>query len=152
MNFTVLNGISESAKNLVLNGLKAHNDQYAKRNQMDFTVCAVENEVIIGVGMGESKYDWLILQYLWVDEKYRKQRVGTNIIKKLETLAIERNLSGIHLDTFEFQARKFYEKNGFSVFGEINDHPKGYKRYFMKKETKKSAQQGDAPEPASPAR
>ena len=146
MIFTVTNDISESAKNLVWNGLKIHNDQFAIRHQMDFTVCAIENEVIIGVGMGESKYDWLILQYLWVEEKYRKMRVGTNIINKIEALAIERNLIGIHLDTFEFQAKEFYLKNGFTVFGVINDHPIGYKRYFMKKIINKSAQQGDAPE------
>ena len=133
MQYITADEILDSAKNLVWNGLKVHNDQFASRNQMDFTVCAVDAEIIIGVGMGESKYDWLILQYLWVDERYRKSGIGTNIIKKIEYLARERNLIGIHLDTFEFQAKEFYVKNGFSIFGEIDDHPKGYKRYFMKK-------------------
>ena len=140
MNYITLNEIAEDAKNIVWNGLKIHNDRFSIRNQMDFTVCAIENDVIIGVGMGESKYDWLILQYLWVEEKYRKNKVGTNLLKRIEALVSERKLAGIHLDTFEFQAKEFYEKNGFSVFGEINNHPIGYKRYFMKKEFKNSDQ------------
>jgi GNAT superfamily N-acetyltransferase len=136
MKYIVYNKISEFAKDLVWNGLKIHNDQFAVRNQMDFTVCAIEDETIIGVGMGESKYDWLILRYLWVEEKRQKNGIGTNILKEIEKLASERNLLGIHLDTFEFQAKEFYVKNGFSIFGEINNHPIGYKRYFMKKQIK----------------
>ena len=39
----------------------------------------------------------------------------------------------IHLDTFDFQARDFYEKNGFQIFGAIEDYPVGHKRYYLVK-------------------
>ena len=35
--------------------------------------------------------------------------------------------------TFEFQARGFYERLGYRCFGELNDYPTGFARYFMKK-------------------
>jgi hypothetical protein len=37
------------------------------------------------------------------------------------------------LDTFEFQARAFYECLGYECFGVLNDHPIGHTHYFMYK-------------------
>ena len=133
MNIEINDYVDELVKGVVFSGLRSYNDKFAKRNQMDFSIVAKHDEKIVGVAMGESKYDWLILQYLWIEELFRGQGLGNTIIKNLETLARKRNLVGIHLDTFEFQARGFYEKSGFVLFGEIDDHPSGYKRYFMKK-------------------
>jgi ribosomal protein S18 acetylase RimI-like enzyme len=146
--------IDELSRGIVFNGLKSYNEKFAIRNQSDFTISAKDQDLIIGVAMGESKFDWLILQYFWIDEKYRGRGLGKTILNSVENLARNRKLYGIHLETFEFQARGFYEKSGFRVFGEVENHPNGYKRYYMKKVLHhiKSAQQGDAPEPASPAR
>lgn len=129
----MLDSIDSRARDLVFNGLKLHNDKFARRNQSDFTITARINDEIIGVAMGESKYDWLILQYLWVNELHRDKGVGSDLMRQLDQLALRRELYGIHLDTFEFQARSFYEKMGFMVFGELEHHPQGFKRYFMKK-------------------
>jgi len=35
------------------------------------------------------------------------------------------------VDTHEFQARPFYERLGYTCFGELNDYPKGFRRFFM---------------------
>ena len=40
---------------------------------------------------------------------------------------------GIFLDTFSFQARGFYERLGFSVFGEILDYPAPHRRFLLAK-------------------
>jgi hypothetical protein len=37
------------------------------------------------------------------------------------------------LDTFSFQARGFYEKLGYRVFGGLDNHPAGHQHYFMTK-------------------
>jgi GNAT superfamily N-acetyltransferase len=52
---------------------------------------------------------------------------------RAETWSRERGLAGMWLDTFAFQARPFYEKLGFSVFGEIENHPRGSSRFFLQK-------------------
>lgn len=44
------------------------------------------------------------------------------------------NQTGIRMETWDFQARGFYEKNGYNVFGEIKDCPPGTICYFLKKE------------------
>lgn len=37
------------------------------------------------------------------------------------------------LDTFQFQARPFYERLGFEVFGRLEGLAPYFPRYFMKK-------------------
>jgi hypothetical protein len=38
-----------------------------------------------------------------------------------------------HLDTFDFQAKDFYLKYGYEIFGILDDCLKGLKRYYLKK-------------------
>ncbi|WP_300398924.1 GNAT family N-acetyltransferase, partial [uncultured Sphingobium sp.] len=58
---------------------------------------------------------------------------GTALMRRAEELAREQDCIGIWLDTYSFQARGFYEKMGFSLCGEIADHPVGEKRFFLSK-------------------
>jgi hypothetical protein len=38
---------------------------------------------------------------------------------------------GAHLDTFSFQAKGFYEKLGYRVFGELEECPAGNSRFYL---------------------
>lgn len=82
---------------------------------------------------GETALDWLHIDLLGVPESMRGQNVGTALLLRAEEIARERGCVGAWLDTFAFQARGFYEKLGYSVFGEIPDHPVGGARYFLRK-------------------
>lgn len=82
---------------------------------------------------GYQLYDWLFVQYLAVPDSLRGTGVGRQLMAQAEAWARGRGLTGIWLDTFSFQARPFYEKLGFSVFGTIEDHPVGARRFFMQK-------------------
>lgn len=88
---------------------------------------------IVGGLTGMALLDWLVIDLFFVDAAYRGQDHGTRLMQRAEEFARERGLVGIWLDTFAFQARPFYEKLGFSVFGELVDHPRGSRRYFMQK-------------------
>ena len=70
---------------------------------------------------------------LWVDEAYRKQGLGTQLLADVEKDFRENGCNIVLLDTFDWQARGFYEKQGYSVFGTLEDCPKGHCRYYMKK-------------------
>ena len=80
-------------------------------------------------------YCWnvLAIDIIWVDEKYRGQGLGSVLLGEIEREATEKGCHLVHLDTFDFQAKTFYEKNGYTVFGILEDCPKGHARYFMKK-------------------
>ena len=63
----------------------------------------------------------------------RGQGLGTQIMQRAEAEALARGCVGAWLDTFEFQARGFYEKLGYACFGQIDGYPPGFSRFFMKK-------------------
>ena len=54
-------------------------------------------------------------------------------MEQAEREAIRRGCRTIWLDTFTFQARGFYERLGYSVFGTLEDYPPGHSRFFLKK-------------------
>ena len=63
----------------------------------------------------------------------RGEGLGTLLLEEVERVAKENGSHLIHLDTFDFQAKDFYLNHGYSVFGELEDCPKGHTRYFMSK-------------------
>lgn len=87
----------------------------------------------VGGATGHGSFDWVFVELLHVPASLRGQGHGTRLMQAIEAFAVERGMHGIWLDTFSFQAKPFYEKLGFSVFGTIEDHPAGGARYFMQK-------------------
>ena len=85
---------------------------------------AFDNDKLIGGAIG------------FVDEEYRNRNIGTNLIKEIEKFALKEHLTGVRMETWNFQAKGFYEKNGYSVFGEIKNCPPGTIDYHLKKEFK----------------
>lgn len=82
---------------------------------------------------GYVLFDWLFIQYVAVPLDRQGQGIGGQLMRQAEAWARQRGLVGMWLDTFSFQARPFYERLGFSVVGEIGDHPRGESRFFLAK-------------------
>lgn len=54
-------------------------------------------------------------------------------MSQAEIYAEDNGLTGIYFETWDFQARPFYEKQGYTVFGKLSDCPFGSTFYFMMK-------------------
>ena len=92
-----------------------------------------EGKIIAGCVAARTVWGTAEVSVLWVDEAYRKQGLGSRVLLAAEKEARENGCTIILLDTFDWQAKGFYEKNGYSVFGELKDCPKGHSRYYMSK-------------------
>lgn len=133
-------------KNIIHTKLRKNNIEKCKwlkdNVSEDINVSSIENSnflvfddnLLVGGAIGFIEYNWYFLDLLYVDEEYRKRNIGTNLIKKIEKLAREKHLTGIRMETWDFQAKGFYEKNGYSVFAEIKNCPPGTIDYYLKKE------------------
>jgi ribosomal protein S18 acetylase RimI-like enzyme len=97
-----------------------------------FFVMSERNETLGGV-MGGIWGGWLHISHLWMDEAARGKRWATHLMDHAEAYARERGAHSATLDTHSFQARPFYEKRGYEVFGVLDDYPKGHKKYFLRK-------------------
>ena len=78
-----------------------------------------ENGRIIGGCIAEAyEYHWsrMLLDDLWVDERYRHHGIGSMIIREVERIAAEKGCRVVTLGTASYMARPFYEKHGYAVF------------------------------------
>ena len=105
-------------------------DEYQEK---EFNFLAYDDNKLIGGAIGFIKYDWYFLDMLYINEEYRKRKIGTNLINEIEDFARKEKLIGIRTDTWDFQAKEFYEKMGFKLFGELKDCPLGTINYFFEK-------------------
>jgi GNAT superfamily N-acetyltransferase len=97
-----------------------------------FTINNATEETIGGI-VGEAYLGWLYIELLWVSEEIRNFGYGSKLLIAAETKAKEYGCQNAYLDTFSFQALGFYQKHGYTVFGELPDFPIGYSRYFLTK-------------------
>lgn len=100
---------------------------------MSFVVKNVDDEIIGGINAEMYMWKMLYIHILWVHEHYRGKDLGSRLIQTVENEAKKHGCTLAHLDTFDFQAKDFYLKQGFEIFGVLEDCPPGHKRYYMKK-------------------
>lgn len=119
--------------------LFAYNKQCVPATQtpevIDIHYVVKENDTIIG-GICADMYIWKILfiSLLFVEQTHRHKNLATLLIKRVEEEAQALGATLIHLDTFDFQAKDFYLKQGYEIFGTLEDCPPGHKRYYLKKD------------------
>jgi GNAT superfamily N-acetyltransferase len=92
-----------------------------------------DGQAIAGINSIIYCWDCLYIDILWVNENFRKEGYGSALLNEVEKVAKEKGCNLVHLDTFDFQAKDFYLKHGYTVFGVLDDCPMEHKRYYMKK-------------------
>jgi ribosomal protein S18 acetylase RimI-like enzyme len=88
---------------------------------------------VLGGLLGQIWGGWLHVTHLWVAEAARGSGHGTRLMRSAEAYARARGAVGATLDTFSFQARPFYERLGYEVFGILEGYPPGAAKYFLRK-------------------
>ena len=92
----------------------------------------LDNQVIGGI-IAHKKMQWLDIDILYVNPNFREKKIGSHLMNKATKYCKQEDLIGIHLYTLDFQAKVFYEKQGFKLIAEIENWPKGITRYeFIK--------------------
>jgi GNAT superfamily N-acetyltransferase len=82
---------------------------------------------------GRSLWGSLLVDIVFVPQALRGNRIGTRLLQQAEAEAIRRGCRDMWLDTYAFQARAFYEKLGFTVFGRLDGPEPIFPRFFLKK-------------------
>jgi GNAT superfamily N-acetyltransferase len=118
----------------VLDGLVAYNNAAAGDGKRESVSVSVrEGEKIIGGAVGRYWHGWVYVDLFWIDEAVRGQDLGTRVMDALEAHALQLGAIGVHLVTYSWQARPFYEKRGYTVFGELGPYPQGHACYWLSK-------------------
>ena len=88
---------------------------------------------VLGGALGQVWGGWLQVTHLWVAETVRGQGHGRRLMKAAESYARSRGAIGATLETHSFQARPFYERLGYEVFGTLDGYPPGHAKCFLRK-------------------
>ena len=135
--------VDQSARKAVRTGLSAYNHSkssvlrgYSERGETDevpFDLYAYDDagELVGGI-VAATWGGWLAIDLLWVREDQRGSGLGSDLLGRIEARARdERGCIGVRLDTWGFQAKPFYEKQGYTLFGVLEDHPPGETEYQL---------------------
>ena len=75
----------------------------------------------------------LQLSILWLREDLRGLGLGAELLTRAEDYARQQGATVAYLDTLSFQARPFYERMGYTVFGTVADVAPGIDHFFLSK-------------------
>ena len=126
--------VSEADEAAVIRGLLAFNEAWiGPSNEQRVKLVARDELGVVGGLLGHTKWKWLYVAKLWVDERGRGKGIGTQLLMAAEELARTRGCTDASLNTFEYQARPFYEKLGYELFGTLDGYPPGYRQFYLRK-------------------
>ena len=89
---------------------------------------------MLGGLVGSTYWQWLDIDNFWLRSELRGQGIGRELLGMAEAEAQSRGCVRVTLTTFGFQARGFYEKQGYRVVGTLEDYPPGNAMYWMRKD------------------
>ena len=69
----------------------------------------------------------------WVGGGLRGRGLGARLLRAAETTAIDHHAWASTLETFNPEAKLFYERQGYQVFGTLEDYPRGFSKFFLRK-------------------
>ena len=92
-----------------------------------------EQGEMMGGLVGTYLWGWLHIDTLFIAEPFRHRCIGTQLMLAAEADARARGICNVHLETMSFQARPFYEKLGYVVFGTLENFPPGHEQYYLRK-------------------
>ena len=77
--------------------------------------------------------NWLEIEYLFVKEEFRGQGIGSQLLQQAESEANKKNCRYAFVNTYQFQASTFYQKQVYKEVFTLKDYPyTGQRHYYQK--------------------
>ena len=137
MQLSITDTITEHEQEELLQLLRIYNSQFIDFSRVgsDLAVYARDDSGNMRGGLiGNRQGEWLNIKYLWVSDELRGSGLGSQLMQAAEAEARKQGCRHALVDTFSFQARPFYEKQGYKLEMTLNDflYP-GIQRHYLSK-------------------
>ena len=134
MYFRLENKESQKAQEIG-NLIRAYNRSKREEAESEPLNLYVEDEkgnLLAGL-IAETFGNWLEIEYLFVKEDLRGQGIGSQLLHQAESEAKMRNCRFAFVNTYQFQAPAFYQKQGYKEVFILKDYPyTGQRHYYQK--------------------
>jgi len=133
--------VDSEAREFIRLQLRAFNDLHSEYHRairsveptpLDILIRNAAGEIVGGL-IASTYWGWLEVNVLWIAEGLRRLGHGRTLLRMAEAEARTRGCAHVMLTTYSFQARGFYEKEGYRVVGEMAGYPPGAVYYWMRK-------------------
>ena len=92
-----------------------------------------EGRIVAGFVGGVDGWNGTDIDALWVDDPYRRQGIGTRLLREFERAAKENGADTMFIEAYDWNVG-FFRKNGYeTVTGMLEDYPKGHTMYCMQR-------------------
>src|ERR1700710_2120770 len=117
-------------------GMKAFNGAAVPNLNSHKIVAAIRDDAgkVVGGVVGALAGDSVYMDVVWNDDSVRGTGMGREMMLMAEAEAKRLGAREAWLYTMSFQAKPFYEKLGYTQFGELNWLDGQHKRHFMRKD------------------
>ncbi|MBW3528809.1 GNAT family N-acetyltransferase [Shewanella sp. NKUCC05_KAH] len=135
MNLSLINDESTEFADAVKQKIVEFNQvqwQGLSRKNLGLKLQDSEGKLLAGIS-GKTFGNWLLIDYLWVNDSLRHQSIGTRLLLAAESQAKERGCQFALLDTLDFQAKPFYERHDYRVQWIQQAYPETGSKFFMVK-------------------
>ena len=127
---------TESQKSQIIGDLiRSYNRskrEVAESEPLNLYVEDEHGEIMAGL-VAETFGNWLEIEYLFVKENLRGQGIGSQLMQQAESEAKKRNCRFAFVNTYQFQAPVFYQKQGYKEVFALKDYPyTGQMHYYQK--------------------
>ena len=103
-------------------------------DEVRFHTLARDDDGTVQGGIRATCYwNTLHIELLWIAEPYRGSGLGRSLIEQAEKFARENECSNAFVETTSWQAKPFYEKNGYCLVATLADRPKGHASHYLSK-------------------
>ncbi len=146
---TVEDAPTPDAVQAIHRALHAHNRRMtgdAPYEPLTITLRDPNGNVIGGLG-GATYLGWLYVDVLAIDEGARGRGYGARLLAMAEAEGLRRGAHSVWLDTFSFQALAFYQKQGYAIFGELENFTGGHTCYFLRKTLRPAPESSESGQP-----
>jgi ribosomal protein S18 acetylase RimI-like enzyme len=101
---------------------------------ISYMIKDAKDAVIAGINGTFYVRSTLHVDILWVAQEHRQSGYGSQLLQAAEQEAKSRGGQLVHLSTYDFQAKDFYLKHGYEIFGTLDDCPApGRRRFYVRK-------------------
>ncbi|NME68640.1 GNAT family N-acetyltransferase [Flammeovirga aprica] len=139
MKIEVTSAPSKEDLKTISKGIESYNQNYIPdevvfEEDTKFAVFVKDDEgKVLGGIRACAFWNYCIIELLWISEEARGMGVGSKLMSAAEQFAMDKGFEYMRTETLSFQARPFYEKQGYEVYGELKDYPKGHTTYCLVK-------------------
>lgn len=134
LNLNIIHTPTQRDKDVITDGLWGHNENFHHVDIEPFVINYSDNKGAVIAGLiAQTWWGGLEIQYLWVSAEHRGAGYGRSMMNAAEQVARERGCHMAYVDTFDFQAKAFYEKLGYCEYGSLAGYAHKFRRHYLAK-------------------